>query len=125
MIEQSSLYKNKYGAWAGMPQGHKPDMALCCAEVADNSMRWPHYHQCSKKRGHGPDGAYCKQHDPDVVKARDAASAARATAKWNKERYQWYGRTFFDALVKIAEGHNDARGFAQEVIDEFKKGEHR
>lgn len=125
MIEKSSLYKKRYGAWAGLPAGHKPDFTLCCVEVVDNSTRWPHYHQCSKKRGYGPDSAYCKQHDPDVVKARNAANSARANAKWNKERYQTHGRTFFNALQKIADGHNDARGLAQEIIDEFTKGEYR
>lgn len=122
--EQSPLYKEKYGVWAGLPNGHKPDFAACCEEVSDSSTRWPLYHQCSKKRGYGPDGAYCKQHDPDVVKAREAANAARATAKWNKQRYEWNGRRFYDALLKIAEGHNDARGLAQEIIDDFKKGEY-
>jgi hypothetical protein len=122
VIEKSEHYDEKYGAWAGFPQGHKPDFTRCC-ETVWNRERFSRHYQCTKPRGHGPDGAYCKQHDPAAVKARDEASRARHNAKWNKERYQWYGRTFFDALVKIAEGHNDARGLAQEVIDEFKRGE--
>jgi hypothetical protein len=125
MSEASAAYKEKYGAWAGMPAGRKPNLELCCVEVADCSLRWPTFHQCSRKRGHGPDGAYCKQHDPDVVKARDAANTSKAHAKWNNERYQTHGRTFYTALEKIAAGHNDARGLAQEVIDEFKNGEYR
>lgn len=124
VIEKSSLYKAEYGAWAGFPKGHAPDHTRCCEQVFPNE-RGALHHQCSKPRGHGPDGAYCKQHDPEAVKARSAANATRSRDKWNNERYRWHGHTFFDALLKIAEGHNDARGLAQEVIDEFKKGEHR
>jgi hypothetical protein len=123
MSETTAAYEEKYGAWAGFTNGHKPDFARCCVEVTDYSTRWPRYHQCSKKRGHGPDGAYCKQHDPEAVKARRDASTARSNEKMNKERYGWYGRKFFGALQKIAEGHNDARGLAQEVVAEFKAGE--
>ncbi|MFA5897664.1 MAG: hypothetical protein WC829_00995 [Hyphomicrobium sp.] len=56
------------------------------------------------------------------MKARKEASEAKWKNKWNSERYQWHGRMFFDALLKIANGHNDARGLAQEVIAEFEKG---
>ncbi len=120
MIEKSVLYKEKYGAWAGDPEGQKPDFEHCCVEV----YRWPGgTGQCSKKRGYGPEGAYCKQHDPEAVKARSAAIRARSTQKWNEQRYDWHGRTFFQALSQIAEGHNDPRTLAQETIDEFKKGE--
>lgn len=121
--KQSPLYKEKYGAWAGFPKGHAPDFKLCCEQIFPGK-RGPMHHQCNKPRGHGPDGAYCNQHNPAAVKARQVASTARYNEKLNKERYQWHGRTFFTALLKIAEGHNDARGLAQEVIDEFKKGEH-
>jgi hypothetical protein len=124
MTERSNLYKEKYGAWAGFPKGHPPNYVMCCEEVSTNE-RWPKRYQCSKKRGHGPDGAYCKLHDPAAVEARRKASDARSTEKWNKLRYELHGRTFFDALLKIAEGHNDARGVAQEAIAKFKSGEHR
>jgi hypothetical protein len=32
-----------------------------------------------------------------------------------------YGSEFFCALVKIADGHNDARGLAQEIVSRFNK----
>ena len=124
LLEQSSLYKKAYGAWAGFPSGHEPDHSRCCAEVWSRE-RWARAYQCTKKRGHGPDGAYCKQHDPAVAKARSEAASARSKAKWNAGRYGKHGSTFFDALLKIAEGHNDARGLAQETIDRFKSGEYR
>lgn len=121
MAEQSDHYKSKYGAWAGMPAGHKPDFKRCCEEVASRE-RWTRFSQCNRPRGHGPDNAYCKQHDPEAVKARREAADARANEAWRKRRLEWYGSSFYDALVKIAEGHNDARGLAQKIIDKFQEG---
>lgn len=122
LIENSPLYKKDYGVWAGQPAGQKPDLTRCCEEVWTRE-RWSRrhqHHQCSKPRGHGPDGAYCKQHDPEVVNARRAAVEARSKEAWNKRLLEAYGKTFYDTLVKIAEGHNDARGLAQEAINRFK-----
>ena len=122
VIEKSHLYKEAYAAWTGNPEGNRPDYARCCQAVWSRD-RWSKGDQCVRKRGYGPDGAYCKQHDPAAVKARNEAKKTHYNAKWNATRYEMHGRTFFNALVKIAEGHNDARGLAQEVIDIFKKGE--
>lgn len=119
MIERSSLYPEYYGLHY---QKNAPDYSRCCESVRQADSRWPRYHQCVRKRGHGPDGAYCKQHDPEAVKARDEASRKRSDEQYQNRRYEWHGRSFFDVLVKIAEGHNDARGLAQEAIDKFRKG---
>lgn len=124
MNAPTTLYKKAYGAWAGFPEGHKPDYSLCCEEISTNE-RWSKQYQCGRKRGHGPDGAYCKQHDPEAVKARREATDAKQREKWNVKRYEIHGRTFFEALEKIAAGHNDARGLAQAVIDTFRDGEIR
>lgn len=48
----------RYGKWAGSPDGVPEDTALCVFECGVS----PHYRQCSRQRGHGPDGLYCKQH---------------------------------------------------------------
>jgi hypothetical protein len=120
MTERSTLYPKKYGTWAGYPQGNPPNYGLCCERIF-GALGSPGGHQCNRKRGHGPDGAYCKQHDPEAVKARRIAASARYNAEMNEARYGWNGRKFYAALVEIAEGHNDARGLAQEVIDQFKK----
>lgn len=58
-----------YGEWAGNPKGSKEDPERCITEV------WPQYRgwipgQCARKRGHGPDGEYCKQH-AKMEEARD------------------------------------------------------
>lgn len=47
-----------YGRWAGNPDGYKEDPALCIEAVWRNWVSG----QCVRKRGHGPDGLYCKQH---------------------------------------------------------------
>lgn len=121
-MEKSSLYPKSYGAWAGDPKGHAPNFTRCCAEVCSRE-RFSRFYQCTKPRGHGPDGAYCKQHDPVVAKVRKDAAAARGKDRWNKLRYEIHGRTFFNALLKISEGHNSPRELAMKVIAEFKEGE--
>lgn len=121
-MTENKLYPKSYGAWAGNPEGHYPDYTKCCATVW-NREGWSRSGQCNRKRGHGPDGAYCKQHDPTAVKARNDAADARGKAQWRVRRYEIHGRRFFEVLKKIAEGHNDARGLAQEVISAFERND--
>jgi len=50
----------RYGCWAGNPAGVAEDTKRCIATVY-----WQHTwvaYQCSRKRGHGKHGLYCKQH---------------------------------------------------------------
>lgn len=119
-MSDTEHYQKSYGMNMGK---HGPDFERCCVEVGRDMGRWTQFGQCSKKRGFGPDKAFCKIHDPDVVKARREKAEAAYNVKRNQERYSWYGRHFFDALKEIADGHNDARGHAQAVIDEFMKGQ--
>jgi len=42
------------------PKGTPEDETRCIEEVWTYEG-W-HSHQCNRKRGHGPDGLYCKQH---------------------------------------------------------------
>jgi len=65
----------RYGVWAGNPKGWPEDAARCITEVSDG---W-HFSQCGRKRGHGPDGLYCKQHAKRVEEklARKANDDAR------------------------------------------------
>lgn len=50
--------EKRYGVWAGNPTGHKENSENCTEEVRHN---WT-YSQCSRKKGHGKDKLYCKQH---------------------------------------------------------------
>ncbi len=109
--------RNKYNPDPFMRDGKKP---RCQIEVVTYSGMWPHYHQCMRS---AKVGEYCKQHDPEAVKARERARSKKWDDQWNARRYQIHGSRFFAVLESIAAGHNDARTLAQETIDEFKKGE--
>ena len=74
----------RYGQWAGSPNGSPEDVTLCIEEVypAGRSIIPA---QCRRKRGHGKDGLYCKQHArmqerkltkhaPDVVESATSVS---------------------------------------------------
>ena len=50
-----------YGQWAGDPNGQLENPANCIEENRRIRM-WGRGAQCTRKRGHGPDGLYCKQH---------------------------------------------------------------
>ncbi len=56
----------RYGSWAGNEKGNPEDTTKCIVEVHDSS-RGCLSHQCRRKRGHGPDGLYCKQHAMMVI----------------------------------------------------------
>lgn len=49
-----------YGEWAGF-RGHPEDQTKCVEEIW-NGPRGMTSSQCSRKRGKGPDGLWCKQH---------------------------------------------------------------
>ena len=53
--------KRRYGVWAGDPKGQPEDRARCIEEVWPQDRYWVPY-QCQRKRGHGKNGLYCKQH---------------------------------------------------------------
>lgn len=52
--------RRRYGVWAGDPKGHPEAPERCIAEIP-HPPSWQ-YAQCSRKRGHGLHGDYCKQH---------------------------------------------------------------
>ena len=53
--------ERRYGQWVGNPKGRRQDPTKCIEEVWPSNGGWIPY-QCTRKRGHGPDGLYCKQH---------------------------------------------------------------
>lgn len=59
-------YKRRYGKDAAFnPTGDRPNYERCAHEVERFSKGRFFYHQCTRKCGHGPDGAFCKQHSQD------------------------------------------------------------
>jgi hypothetical protein len=57
--------ERRYGACGVCPMGQAEDPTRCIEEV-DGWIP----HQCSRKRGHGPDGLYCKQHAKQFPEAQ-------------------------------------------------------
>jgi hypothetical protein len=42
----------------------------CCVAEVSTPPWYIHFRQCSKKRGHGPDGLYCKQHAAMIARGK-------------------------------------------------------
>ena len=51
-----------YGKWAGNPKGVPEDETRCIEEVWPSDGHGWNSYQCTRKRGYGKDGLYCKQH---------------------------------------------------------------
>ena len=49
--------QRRYGNFPTVPE----NPTCCVEELGRINKDWGTY-QCSRKRGHGPDGLYCKQH---------------------------------------------------------------
>lgn len=60
MIPEGKSGKRRYGCWAGRPNGRGEDV-MCCIEQI-HRKHTTILGQCSKKRGFGPNGEFCKQH---------------------------------------------------------------
>ena len=89
----------RYGhSYAG--KGAPEDKTLCIMEVSDHEYRCPSYHQCSRKRGHGPGGEYCKIHDPAAVKARDDKRRAEWDAQSKADREKWHAQGLGRMLIR-------------------------
>lgn len=114
----SSFHRKSYGNWAGNPNGWPADAERCCVEVHHSIGQ---HAQCTRRRGYGPELAYCKQHDP----AAEAARAAKADERYEKELAVWRlksaGPRFFEVLCKIADGDNNPRQTAIDAISRYRK----
>ncbi len=87
-----------YGGWAGNPRGIAEDKTLCIQNVWGD---FGHGHQCSRKRGHGKDGLYCKQHDPERVAAAEEKKDDELNEEMQKSEAVWKRRRI---LAKMASG---------------------
>lgn len=52
----------RYGQWSGHPTGDPENLSNCIEEVMNDRPYTNPSRQCTRKRGHGPGGLYCKQH---------------------------------------------------------------
>ncbi len=69
------------------PQGlRRPeDPARCIIQVWPKHGRSVEPYQCTQRRGHGPNGHYCRSHNPDAIKARQDANLAEHRRKEHLE----------------------------------------
>lgn len=113
--ELKSQYEKTYGS-SYSPQ--EPDYSRCAESVHDRYASG--FYQCRRKNGHGPHGAWCKQHDPEAVKKRRAEQQAKWNEEWAESRAKHKQakddarlRPIYEAaLRKIANGSNDPRSEA-------------
>ena len=68
MSENEKSEERRYDVWNGNPKGTPEDKTRCIQEVSDYTG-W-HIIQCSRKRGYGLNGLYCKQHAKMIEKQR-------------------------------------------------------
>ena len=115
----SSLHRKRYGTWAGNPTGN-PAMPDKCCENVWPAGRFMFPHQCNRARGHGPERAYCKQHDPEYIADKRRVEAAKHEAAMEMRKIEWAAHGMFAALRQIADGHNDPRALAKETIKDLK-----
>lgn len=99
-MELTSHHKNSYGSWAGNERGHLPDPSRCAAEVCSPGSMI--FHQCSFKRGYGPEEAYCKIHDPvRIAEKRKIADEAYERKRWKSFTEPDYLRRIGSLSVKF------------------------
>lgn len=115
-MKVTSLHHEAYGQWAGNERGYPPDPKRCCETVSDG---WK-TKQCSRPRGHGPEEAYCHQHSPAEVERRDKIAKIRYEKNLRRWRVEHNAHKLLEVVTRIAEGHNDAMGLAQETLTELK-----
>jgi hypothetical protein len=107
--------------WYGVSGRKCEEDPTRCAELVWTNDRWPTCNQCTRKRGHGPDGLYCKQHDPAAVQARREEASRAYQEKMDRQNRPFRERVHFRrALEDIANGHNDPMTLAKQVLEEFK-----
>lgn len=62
MVPDGKSGARRYGCWAGNPLGRTEDRARCVETTYSRGYLDIVGHQCIRKRGHGLNGEFCKQH---------------------------------------------------------------
>jgi len=121
MTEYSDDFKAQYPKDYGPSfRCRKPDYARCAESVSDGG-RMVTSSQCSRKNGHGPGGAFCKQHDPVAIAAKRVARDAALKREWDqKARESAFTAESKAAIRAIAEGHNDPMTLAREILARYE-----
>ncbi len=88
---------HKYGAWAGDPKGSPYRPGYCVREVNADKF---HFCQCGRLAKYGPEKQYCKQHDPETIKAKEEKERLEREKAWKKGEEDYKRRSALAALAK-------------------------
>ena len=121
MTEYSDEFKAQYPkSYGPFFRCRTPDYARCAKSVHDGG-RTVTSSQCRRKNGHGPEGAWCKQHDPHAVAAKRVAMEAAWRQEWDaKARESAFTAESKKAIRAIADGHNDPMTLAREILARYE-----
>jgi len=105
-------FRENYGRY----HTNAPDYSRCAASVPDAGSSFGS-HQCRRKNGHGPDGAWCKTHDPVACAEREKAKHEDWRRRHERQCREFaFREDCIRAITEIADGHNDPRGLAMGII---------
>jgi hypothetical protein len=79
-----------------------------CVESVREPGMWPRFHQCHRKEWKD---AYCKQHHPETIKARE--EKARAAWEVKKKKEPWYLLQKAKERIAELEAELQRRSFAE------------
>lgn len=85
-LEQARQYR--YNTWAGNPNGHPYIEGRCCESVWEKGRGALSY-QCKRENGFGPEGLYCKQHDPAAIEEKRKKQSEKWDRELDIERTKW------------------------------------
>jgi hypothetical protein len=91
---------------------------LTCETDVWPRVGWPRSHKCGRKAvAKSEDGKpVCKIHSLEYREKAAKAAEIRDIQSLAEISYSWHGKSFFDALLQIAQGHNNPRERAREAI---------
>ena len=96
MTEHTKEFLSHYPESYGNRIKHTPDYSRCCEKI----VRGWFDSQCSRKNGHGPDGAYCKQHDPvEKKKRRQRKEVEEKIRHWDKFEHRYFVEAIGNAVL--------------------------
>lgn len=105
--------------------GRRPADNRYCVASVHNGSGHVGFHQCSRKPKHEYGGhGWCAQHYPPNEHKRREERHAAWKAEWKAREEGWAREAAeakqkaaaLEAIKKIAAGHNDPRGLAEEVL---------
>lgn len=112
--------RERYGQWAGCPEGRPRDPERCEESVMPHD-RGAIAYQCQRKwtveKQDG--GQWCKQHDPDAVAAKAAAREAAYQARSKEFDRQWDLKVKRAEIIEALLGASDLPDWLAKLVSEY------